>query len=64
MFVNQYLVVKYLGRGACGKVFLCLNTRDLRLCAMKVGVHVVPLLTLRHVPNLCLIDDDVIEEFP
>ncbi|KAJ9508791.1 hypothetical protein QJQ45_028102, partial [Haematococcus lacustris] len=35
MFVNQYLVVKYLGRGACGKVFLCLNTNDLRLYAMK-----------------------------
>jgi hypothetical protein len=30
-------VVKYLGRGACGKVFLCLNTQDLRLYAMKVG---------------------------
>lgn len=36
MFVNQYLVVKFLGRGACGKVFLCLNTYDLRLYAMKV----------------------------
>jgi len=35
MFVNQYLVVKFLGRGACGKVFLCLNTHDLRLYAMK-----------------------------
>lgn len=37
MFVNQYLVVRFLGRGACGKVFLCLNTYDLRLYAMKVG---------------------------
>lgn len=35
MFVNQYLVTKFLGRGACGKVFLCLNTDDLRLYAMK-----------------------------
>ncbi|CAD7704676.1 unnamed protein product [Ostreobium quekettii] len=35
MFVNQYLVVKYLGRGACGKVFLCLNVQDSRLYAMK-----------------------------
>ncbi|PNW77250.1 hypothetical protein CHLRE_10g428650v5 [Chlamydomonas reinhardtii] len=35
MFVNQYLVVRFLGRGACGKVFLCLNTYDLRLYAMK-----------------------------
>eukprot|EP00798_Chlamydomonas_sp_ICE-L_P015358 gene15358-21443_t len=35
MFVNQYLVVKFLGRGACGKVFLCLNTLDMRLYAMK-----------------------------
>lgn len=36
MFVNQYLVVKYLGRGACGKVFLCLNVEDWKLYAMKV----------------------------
>ena len=36
MFVNQYLVVKYVGRGACGKVFLCLNVQDSRLYAMKV----------------------------
>lgn len=36
VFVNQYLVVKFLGRGACGKVFLCLNTHDLCLYAMKV----------------------------
>ncbi|MEW5301799.1 MAG: hypothetical protein WDW36_004637 [Sanguina aurantia] len=35
MFVNQYLIVSFLGRGACGKVFLCLNTYDLRLYAMK-----------------------------
>lgn len=35
MFVNQYLVVKYLGRGACGKVFLCLNVHDFQLYAMK-----------------------------
>ena len=40
MFVNQYLVIKFLGRGACGKVFLCLNTHDLRLYAMKV-IHSV-----------------------
>ncbi|KAG1658957.1 hypothetical protein FOA52_010054 [Chlamydomonas sp. UWO 241] len=36
MLVNQYSVVKFLGSGACGKVFLCLNTHDLRLYAMKV----------------------------
>lgn len=35
MFVNQYLIVKYLGRGACGKVFLCLNVLDFKLYAMK-----------------------------
>lgn len=35
VFVNKYLVVKFLGRGACGKVFLCLNTHDLCLYAMK-----------------------------
>lgn len=40
-FVNQYLIVSFLGRGACGKVFLCLNTYDLRLYAMKVGHQVL-----------------------
>lgn len=40
MFVNQYLVLKYLGRGACGKVFLCLNVQDFGLYAMKVWLPV------------------------
>eukprot|EP00210_Caulerpa_lentillifera_P004735 g4519.t1 len=35
MFVNQYLIIKYLGRGSCGKVFLCLNVLDFKLYAMK-----------------------------
>lgn len=36
-FVNQYLVIKYLGRGSCGRVFLCMNTEDRQLYAIKVG---------------------------
>ncbi len=34
--INQYVVVKTLGRGAFGKVKLCLNTLDGRLYAVKV----------------------------
>ena len=36
-FVNQYVVIKYLGRGACGRVFLCMDMNDNRLYAVKVG---------------------------
>jgi len=50
MFVNQYLVVKYLGRGACGKVFLCLNVNDSRLYAMK-AVRKADLQTSRNQAN-------------
>jgi len=50
MFVNQYLVVKYLGRGACGKVFLCLNVHDSRLYAMK-AVRKADLQTSRNQAN-------------
>ena len=35
-FVNQYVVIKYLGRGACGRVFLCMDMEDNRLYAVKV----------------------------
>lgn len=35
-FVNQYVVIKYLGRGACGRVFLCMDMGDNRLYAVKV----------------------------
>ena len=34
-FVNQYVVIKYLGRGACGRVFLCMDMTDNRLYAVK-----------------------------
>lgn len=34
--INQYVVVKTLGRGAFGKVKLCLNTLDGNLYAVKV----------------------------
>ena len=37
-FVNQYVVIKYLGRGACGRVFLCMDMTDNRLYAVKVGM--------------------------
>ena len=36
--INQYVVVKTLGRGAFGKVKLCLNTLDGQLYAVKVRV--------------------------
>jgi hypothetical protein len=35
--INQYVVVKTLGRGSYGKVKLCLNTVDGQLYAIKVG---------------------------
>jgi hypothetical protein len=35
--INQYVVVKTLGRGSYGKVKLCLNTFDGQLYAIKVG---------------------------
>jgi hypothetical protein len=38
--INQYVVVKTLGRGSYGKVKLCLNTLDGRLYAIKVCVCV------------------------
>lgn len=34
--INQYVVVKTLGRGSFGKVKLCLNTIDGQLYAVKV----------------------------
>lgn len=37
-FVNQYVVIKYLGKGANGRVFLCLDMCDNRLYAVKVGL--------------------------
>ncbi len=36
-FVNQYVVIKYLGKGANGRVFLCLDMCDNRLYAVKVS---------------------------
>ena len=27
-FLNQYAVLKYLGAGACGRVYLVMDTRD------------------------------------
>ncbi|KAL2644571.1 hypothetical protein R1flu_012158 [Riccia fluitans] len=37
-YVNQYIVIKILGRGTYGKVKLCLNTMDCKLYAVKI-VH-------------------------
>ncbi len=42
-FVNQYVVIKYLGKGANGRVFLCLDMCDTRLYAVKA----------RRPPGLC-----------
>jgi serine/threonine protein kinase len=35
-FANQYMMIKYLGRGANGKVFLVMDVTDRRLYALKV----------------------------
>lgn len=34
--INQYVVVKTLGKGSFGKVKLCLNTMDGQMYAIKV----------------------------
>jgi hypothetical protein len=34
--MNQYLVIKYLGRGSCGRVFLCMDITNTCLYAVKV----------------------------
>ena len=34
-YLNQYVVIKDLGRGAFGKVKLCLNSQTNELCALK-----------------------------
>ena len=44
-FVNQYVVIKYLGRGACGRVFLCMDMNDNRLYAVKVTLAPFPPLS-------------------
>jgi hypothetical protein len=36
VFINQYLIIKDIGKGAHGTVKLCLNTEDETLYAMKV----------------------------
>lgn len=36
VFFNQYLVVKFLGKGACGKVYLVMDTLDSKLYALKI----------------------------
>ena len=46
-FVNQYVVIKYLGRGACGRVFLCMDMNDNRLYAVKVS-HLIALRSTRN----------------
>ena len=46
-FVNQYMVLKTLGRGAFGKVKLSLNVDDRQLYAVKV----VSKSLLRRAPN-------------
>ncbi len=37
VFVNQYLIIKDLGRGAHGTVKLVFDTEDQTVYAMKVG---------------------------
>lgn len=40
VFINQYLIIKDLGKGAHGTVKLVYNTQDDMLYAMKVGATV------------------------
>lgn len=48
-FVNQYLILKNLGKGSHGKVKLCLNTEDNTLYAVKiVNKRKLRALDLRH----------------
>ncbi|KAL4854559.1 Calcium/calmodulin-dependent protein kinase kinase [Chlorella vulgaris] len=35
-FVSQYMVIKFLGRGSSGRVFLCMSLEDYRLYAVKI----------------------------
>ena len=53
-FFNQYMVLTYLARGAFGKVYLCLNTADHRLYAVKVwsASHLVVTRASRHGDSL------------
>ena len=46
-FINQYLILQNLGRGAQGKVKLCLNTDDNLLYAVKVRGVVAGIVSLR-----------------
>ena len=39
--INQYVVIKALGRGSFGKVKLCLNTLDGQMYAIKVGTSFI-----------------------
>ena len=48
-FVNQYVVIKYLGRGACGRVFLCMDMGDNRLYAVKVRQQHPAAILLKHI---------------
>ena len=48
-FVNQYVVIKYLGKGANGRVFLCLDMADTRLYAVKVRTAAASLKCAQHV---------------
>lgn len=36
VFFNQYLIVRFLGKGACGKVYLVMDTLDSKMYALKI----------------------------
>ena len=56
-FFNQYMVLTYLARGNFGKVYLCLNTADHRLYAVKVHAYLwSPHEVSRHRPVLVTAD--------
>ena len=52
--INQYVVVKTLGRGSYGKVKLCLNTLDGQLYAIKVRARVGVRVCVRACVCVCV----------
>lgn len=47
MFINQYMIIKDVGKGAYGTVKLVYNTQDDLLYAMKVGTNLICVLLTR-----------------
>ena len=64
-FVNQYIVIKTMGRGAYGKVKLCLDSQTHELYAIKVINHARAARRIRALPSrqpYSTLDADVVQE--